>query len=134
KLQKSGQLNEVIIPYQKVKRVKDILNFIVRYKAVIIKPEIGSFARGVHLIEKLESGQYLIANKNDKWECNELSLTKFLRELLEQSSFLVQKYIESRTLEANPFDIRVHMMKDGKNEWDFVTIYPRIGLNYATIM
>src|SRR5699024_4257230 len=27
-----------------------------------------------------------------------------------------------------------HMMKNGKNEWEFVSIYPRIGLYYATIM
>ena len=134
KLQETGELNEVIIPYQKVTRTKDILDFIERYEAVIVKPEVGSFARGVHLIEKQESGQYLVAEKDNKRVYSELALAKFLRKLLEEGTFLVQKYIETRTKEGNPFDIRVHMMKNGKNEWGFVTIYPRIGLNYATIM
>lgn len=133
-LYETGKLNDVIIPYQKVTRTKDILDFIELYKAVIVKPEVGSFARGVHLIEKQDSGQYLVAEKDNKRVYSEIALAKFLRKILEEGSFLVQKYIETRTQEGNPFDIRVHMMKNGKNNWDFVTLYPRIGLNYATIM
>src|SRR5699024_4205312 len=43
------------------------------------------------------------------------------------------KYIETRTMDGNPFDIRVHMMKDGYARWSYANIRPRIGLTYATI-
>src|SRR5699024_1198100 len=47
---------------------------------------------------------------------------------------IVQQYIKSRTIDNHPFDIRIHMMKNGKNEWEFGSSYPRIGLYHATIM
>src|SRR5699024_9079766 len=51
-----------------------------------------------------------------------------------KSTFIVQQYIKSRTIDGHPFDIRVHMMKNEENEWEFVHKYPRIGLHYASIM
>src|SRR5699024_1024921 len=53
---------------------------------------------------------------------------------MEKSTFIVQQYIKSRTIDGHPFDIRVHMMKNEENEWEFVHKYPRIGLHYASIM
>src|SRR5699024_11271563 len=66
-------------------------------------------------------------------EHSEMSLRKYLNELLDKGTFIVQQYINTRTIDGQPFDIRVHMMKGGEGEWSFVDIYPRIGVRYATI-
>src|SRR5690625_5225297 len=60
KLKGSGKVDELIIPYQKVERVKDIFNYIDKYGKVILKPEVGSFAKGVHFISKEEDGSYFM--------------------------------------------------------------------------
>src|SRR5699024_3843380 len=124
--------------YKRVEKIKDIYDYIDKYGDVIIKPEVGSFARGLHYISKLDKNQYFLsireAEQEREMEYTEVELRKYFNELMDKSVFIVQQYIKSRTIDNHPFDIRVHMMKNGKNEWEFVSIYPRIGLYYATIM
>lgn len=138
KLKATGELNNVLIPYKRVDKIKDIFDFIDKYGTVIIKPEVGSFARGLHYISKLDKNKYFLsireANQEREIEYTEVELRKYLNELMDKNIFIVQQYIKSRTIDNHPFDIRVHMMKNGKNEWEFVSSYPRIGLYHATIM
>ncbi|MBC5637937.1 YheC/YheD family protein [Ornithinibacillus sp. BX22] len=133
KLSAIEQLSDIMIPYQKVNRLKDIFHYIQEYGSVILKPEVGSFAKGVRYIEKLNIDRYRVADGENVNELSELSLSKYIRDVIKKGTFIVQKYIETRTKEGNPFDIRVHMMKDGNGEWSFVNKHPRIGTNYATI-
>lgn len=133
KLNDAGVINQHIIPYQQVQKTRDVFHYLNKYGAVILKPEVGSFARGVHLIEKQTTDQYLLVEGENQEQYNEFALSNYLRTLLKKGSFIVQKYISTRTKEGNPFDIRVHLMKDGSGNWSFVKRYPRIGFNYATI-
>ncbi|WP_062050200.1 YheC/YheD family protein [Bacillus sp. JCM 19034] len=133
-LRSTGMLDDYIIPYKKVERVKDIFHYLNNYERIILKPEVGSFANGVHYIEKVDHSNYLVALKEQKKEYSELGLNDYLRSLVKKGVFIVQEYIETRTKEGNPFDIRVHLMKDGSGDWSFVESYPRIGVGFATIL
>ncbi|MBO0992234.1 YheC/YheD family protein [Bacillus sp. SD088] len=133
KLSSTNLLEDAIIPYQRVDRVKDIFHYIQHYGRVILKPEVGSFASGVHYIEKKNALDYFVAIGEKETHFNELTLGQYLRELIKKGPFIVQQYIETRTMDDQPFDIRVHMMKDGNGEWSFVNIYPRIGIHNAVI-
>lgn len=132
KLRETGKLDDVLIPYKQVQKNKDIFDFIDKFDAVILKPAVGSFARGVHYISK-ENNHYFVAEKDKEETHTEISLRNYLNELMKEGIWIVQQYINSRTIDGNPFDIRVHMMKDGCGEWAFVNTYPRIGIHYATI-
>jgi len=134
KLKSTGKLNDVIIPYKKVEKVRDIFDYIDEFAAVIVKPEVGSFARGVHYISKTNDNHFFVAEREKEQKYTEIELRKYFNELMEKSTFIVQQYIKSRTIDGHPFDIRVHMMKNEENEWEFVHKYPRIGLHYASIM
>lgn len=133
KLKSTGELDEIIIPYKKVEKIKDIFQFMDQYDAVILKPEVGSFARGVHYISRQGNNSYFVAKSDKETEHNEFALRRYLNELMESGPFIVQQYIHTRTVDGQPFDIRVHMMKDRNNEWKYASIYPRIGVHYATI-
>lgn len=133
KLESTGMLNKAIIPYRRVGRVKDVLHYIQRYEKVILKPEIGSFAKGVHFISKIKSDEYFVAKGEKVQYYNEITMTQYLRELIKKEVYIVQKYIETRTKDGQPFDIRIHMMKDSNGEWKFVKNYPRIGIHHAVI-
>ncbi len=132
-LSSTSTFDDIIIPYQRVHKVRDIFQYIDEYEAVIIKPEVGSFARGVHYISKREKNNYFVTESDTEKEYNEISLRKYLNELISKGTFIVQKYIHTRTIDGSPFDIRVHMFKNRNDEWDFASIYPRIGVRYATI-
>ena len=128
-----SELKEYMIPYQKIDRVKDIVNFLDTYDKVILKPVKGSFAVGVHYIEKLDNLEYKVIERENERQHSRTSLKDYLRELNKNGEWIVQEFIESRTKEDQPFDVRVHMMKDDKNNWNFAKIYPRIGYMYANI-
>ncbi|MBP1971729.1 glutathione synthase/RimK-type ligase-like ATP-grasp enzyme [Virgibacillus natechei] len=134
KLQATKELDDTIIPYQKVHRVRDIFHYIEHYGEVILKPDVGSFAKGVHFISKSTIDDYFVAEGENESHYNEMMLTQYLRDLLKKGTFIVQKYIETRTKEGQPFDIRVHMMKDGNGEWSSVESYPRVGINHAAVL
>ncbi|MFG6120943.1 YheC/YheD family protein [Thalassobacillus sp. B23F22_16] len=127
-------LKKAIIPYQKVTRMRDIFIFLERYNKVILKPRIGSFANGVHFVEKVKTDEYFVAIGEKEFHLNESKLMNYLGGIINREEFLTQKYIESRTIDNQPFDIRVHMMKDGSGKWSFVDIYPRVGVYHAVIL
>ncbi|WP_080873002.1 YheC/YheD family protein [Oceanobacillus timonensis] len=133
RLTKTKLVDDVIIPYQKVDKVKDIFRFIEKFGTVIVKPEIGSFAKEVHLIRKVKMNEYFVVDGDKETYHSEFSLSDYLRSMIKKRIFVVQRYIDTRTKEGNPFDIRVHLMKNGKGQWSTVNIRPRIGFNYATI-
>lgn len=133
KFKSTGEFDDFIIPYQLVSRLKDIFNFLNRFNSVILKPEIGSFAIGVHYISKISMDNYQMVIGNKKYNYNEIEITRYLRDLIKRGKYIVQQYINTRTKDGQPFDIRVHLMKNGNETWSCVNIYPRIGFNYATI-
>ena len=133
KFKYTGKFNDFIIPYQAVSRLKDIFNFLQTFNAIIIKPEVGSFAIGVHYVTKKSVDKYQMVVGNKKYNYDEIEMTRYLRDLLKNGKYIVQQYINTRTKDEQPFDIRVHLMKDGNGMWSCVNAYPRIGINYATI-
>lgn len=47
--------------------------------------------------------------------------------LAEKGSYIIQRYIHTRTKDDEPYHFRSHVHKNHKGEWEIVHIYPRIG-------
>src|SRR5699024_3246229 len=133
-LKATGQLNDVIIPYQAVSKTYDIFQYIRKYHSIIIKPSVSSFAKGVHHIEKLSDDNYLVVQKDAEATYSDIALRKYLNQLINSGTWIVQQYINTRTIDNHPFDLRVHMMKDGNGKWKIAHIYPRVGVNRAIML
>src|SRR5699024_4990782 len=82
-LKSTGKLNDVIIPYKKVEKVRDIFDYIDEFAAVIVKPEVGSFARGVHYISKTNDNHFFVAEREKEQKYTEIELRKYFNELME---------------------------------------------------
>ncbi|TSB48500.1 YheC/YheD family protein [Alkalicoccobacillus porphyridii] len=134
KLIESDQFNDFIIPYKRVTRSIEVLKLIKKYNAIIMKPEVGSYTKGILFIELRGMNDYFIADGDDKRHITEIELIKIIKERIKSSNYLVQKYIETRTLDNQPFDVRVHLLKGRENEWVLSKMYPRIGTRHAVIM
>src|SRR5699024_8068160 len=116
KLKSTGKLNDVIIPYKKVEKVRDIFDYIDEFAAVIVKHEIFSFAILRNYISKTNDNHFYVAEREKEQEYTEMELRKYFNVLKEKSTFIVQQYIKSRTIYSHPFDIRVHIRKNEENE------------------
>lgn len=47
--------------------------------------------------------------------------------LHEKGSYIIQRYIHTRTKMDEPYHIRAHVQKNGEGKWQLTHIYPRIG-------
>ena len=130
KLEKNKYLSQFLIPYLEVKRQDDIILFLKKHKAIIIKPVRGHHGDKVIKVEEKET-KFIVTEKNKIQEFNLEELIKYLDTL--PSKILVQKYIESKVKSGEPFDFRLHLQKNKAAEWEVTIIIPRIGLKNGVI-
>lgn len=125
----SPVFKEVLIPYKDINSLGDILSFLDEHNKIILKPTVASFGDGVVSIVKRAEDNYLVRPGNiEKYDMNFDALVQFLENyLIECDGIVVQKFIESKTEQGSPFDIRIHVLKNAKAEWNIANIYPRLG-------
>lgn len=132
KFKLEGTLEDHIVPYTHYKDVDSVVNFIEEHKKIIIKPQVGLMGNGLYYIEKNE-GIYEVINKNAELKFNKAEFKLWLAKTADAEPYVVQKYIYTRTKDDAPFDVRVHMMRNDKNKWEFIVILPRVGIGYEKI-
>src|SRR5699024_7867830 len=133
-LRKSTEFQTYLIPYIEVSERQDVLGYLNKYKNIVCKANSGSFGLNVYFIKDLE--EYIEVKlhkqvfKYTKDEFIEFVDNTFIQT---KSKYVIQPYIQSRTNDGNPFDLRVHLMKDRNGKWSIVRIYPRIGARNSII-
>lgn len=125
----SEKFKELLIPFADVETAEEISSFLERHNKIILKPAVASFGDGIVSIFKQENGMYLVRPGNtEKFDMTEQELLPYLEKyLLECEGVVIQKFIESKTKEGSPFDIRIHVLKNAEAEWKIANIYPRLG-------
>lgn len=127
KLSKIGSLKNHLIPFGEVQDEEKLIEFLNDHESIILKPILGSFAIGIIKIEKIDNRYYWY--EEDK--VHEYSLTQVKRICRQREiygKYLMQKYMEFKSKNNNPTDIRLHMIKDKEdnNKWHVAKSYVRI--------
>lgn len=125
RLEKAGVFNKYVIPTQVVSSSQDIFNFLKKYPKVVFKPTNGHRGDGVTFIERI-SNQYLVQYEGETQTYNQTEFIAFIKHSLRRSPYLVQPYINSRTKEGYPYDLRLHVQKNGEGHWVIATMYAKI--------
>lgn len=125
-ISESNIFKEFLIPYRDVDDIYDILEFLEIYSKVILKPSVGSFGDDIIYIEKKANNSFYVVLDDVKKIKTLDELTLFLKPY-DEVPMVVQQFILSKTRVGAPFDIRIHVLKDSKGEWNIANIYPRIG-------
>lgn len=129
KLKDNNLLNELIIPSKVLSPssdVQEILKMVQFYKKLVFKPVNGRKGKGIFMISK-QQNVYLYEDQENDQLFNEKQMNEFFEKL--KRKFVVQKYVESKTPNGLPFDIRVHFEKNGKGNWVKVQTYARVGIS-----
>lgn len=110
--------------------VKDMRQFLALFeenrREVILKPAVGSEGNGVAKIT-FENGQYVVnLNRERKIFGTLEDFSRFYKENFTKRTYLLQPYINSRTRQGNPFDIRIHARRGAGGKFKIFP-YPRIG-------
>ena len=122
----SEAFNSYLIPYREVTSADDILDFLKIYNKIILKPSVGSFGDDIIYIEAKASNIFHVELSGEKSTKSIDELLEFI-DLYSAQPMVVQEFIVSKTKFGAPFDIRIHVLKDDKGEWNIANIYPRIG-------
>lgn len=115
-----------VIPYQEVVDSLDVKKFLDNYEKVIVKPVRGHHGDNVTLITRI-ADSYLVKDNNGEMKVTDDGLHYVITSLLNKTPLLVQKYIECKLQNGNPYDYRVHMQKNGEGKWEITMIIPRVG-------
>lgn len=125
-MEKIDALKEYIIPHSDVVNEDELIDFIDTYETVILKPIHGSFAVGIIKIEKV--GKRYIWTEDTSIEYSLTQIKRIFKEKNIYNRYLIQKFIEFKSKEGRPIDIRVHMIKDkdDSSKWHIAKDYVRI--------
>src|SRR5690625_1645341 len=88
KLSTVDELKPYLIPYRQVTRVKDISHFIDQYTSIIVKPEVGSFAKGVHYVEKKGFDEYFVVEGANEQTMTEFEMLNYFRSLIKKGELI----------------------------------------------
>ena len=131
-LKDDQEFSHLIIPTHNVKTSKDIIHYLNEYSSIVLKPLKGIRGRGVYILNK-NSNHYTVGFKTNEREMNENQIATFFEEEIEGKSYILQKYVQSRTLHGDPFDCRVHVEKGEDGKWHSARSYIRIGIGQKVI-
>ncbi|NSL51982.1 YheC/YheD family endospore coat-associated protein [Calidifontibacillus erzurumensis] len=105
----------------KAESADDIFNVLKKHKKIILKPENGAQGRGIIALSMKGRKIELITARHKKIIRKIFSkkddLKKWLTQLLNVHSYLVQEYLPLHDEEMRPFDIRIFMQKTENNNW-----------------
>ncbi|MFP7288352.1 YheC/YheD family protein [Shouchella clausii] len=129
-LSDNGGFEDILIPFQILQSIDDVERSLNEYGTIVLKPSRGNRGNDVYTLKKKENNYILSTDDKtstyDWYEFRDVVNQTFLKRL-----FIIQPYIESKTKEGHPFDVRIHVRKNRTGDWKIVKIYPRIGIGHA---
>ena len=129
---KEGSLKNHIIPFENYENLEQAMSFIGFHQEVVLKPHVGHGGKSLFYIIK-DGNSFIMHQQFEKYVKTREDFMQWLQLYTKDEGFLLQKYIKSRTIDGDPFDIRAHMMRDKDGEWSYVAYYPRIGVEHEKI-
>ena len=105
----------------RIQTAEDLWKQLEEHERIFLKPIFGARGMGIYLIKKLDAGAVVtMTKKGEKYERvfqSRSQLNKWMTRLLHKYSYLCQPYLELATEENYPFDLRVLLQKNRRNQW-----------------
>ena len=126
-LEKSQLFEDVLIPYVVVQNADDVILFLKKYNKVLLKPVFSNQGRNIVAIEQ-DGDSYKLMDDRLTTEYTYAELIDIINSNYLKPAYICQPFLESKTKEGSPFDIRLHVRKNQNGQWQKVKIYPRVGM------
>jgi glutathione synthase/RimK-type ligase-like ATP-grasp enzyme len=114
-------LSPYLAPSMAVSDVKEVLEELAKNKKLILKPINGSQGYGIYYVKKSDRTFQVKTEKHKQIISrifpNEAKFIKWLKQLIQQRSYLHQPFLDLSNNELQPFDIRMLLQKDENGNW-----------------
>lgn len=135
---RSRQLSPFLPHTERYGKPQDALAFIQKYNAVVAKPIGGTHGRGIiAIIRKAENERYVVVGRTNQNKplsytfANLQRTLSWLHRFIGETRYILQPYLQLRTPNHLPFDIRVLMQKDERQTWQMTGMAVRTGNPYS---
>ena len=116
----------LLIPQKQLEKVSELEDWLDQHRVLALKPVFGSQGRGIRRVERVAGG--IMVTRSEEGTTEILPKDEaLLPRLCGAEPYLMQKFIHSALPGGSPFDIRLHIRRDGQARWQVVRIYSRIG-------
>jgi glutathione synthase/RimK-type ligase-like ATP-grasp enzyme len=126
KIKEIAEFSNYLIQSSKINDPQSVFNALNEYKKIVIKPLSGNNGKNVIFIER-DKDQFNLIKGIKQSTVDEAELILIIENHIKEKIFLVQPFVFCKTKDGLPFDIRIHVQKNGLGEWETTLIYPRIG-------
>src|SRR5699024_11721072 len=88
---------------------------------------LGARGESIYFIQK-KGNRFTVTDHRIERIYNKNNFDEWVEQVLlrRQFSYMIQRYVDCRTKEIEPYDIRAHMQKNEHNEWKITRIYTHI--------
>lgn len=114
---------------------EDVINrFMQNNNHVVFKALKGNRGENIYFLNKIEN-RYILLDQKKKSILTEQAMKEFINKIIlaEKGSYIIQKYIHTRTKNNEPYHFRSHVQKNGEGKWQITFIYPRIGSSKSNL-
>lgn len=126
-MENDGGFNDILIPFVQVKSMDDLNSYLEKYNNIVLKPVKGSQGKSIYQLT-IEDGKYKLSTNTTINYYNYEELTEVAEKIFKDKKYLIQPFINSRTNEGHPFDIRLQVRRAKDGEWKLIVLLPRIGI------
>ncbi|MCR4158859.1 YheC/YheD family protein [Kerstersia gyiorum] len=129
-LARHKQASKLLIPSAPLalEALQDMLR---QFGAVVVKPYRSNRGRNVFRLSVHDAGAYLLEEDQGRQLLDDAGLAAFCAGKA-AALWMVQRYIDSRSAEGKPFDIRVPIFRAKQGAWKVARKYVRIGAGNLT--
>ncbi|WP_010094201.1 YheC/YheD family protein [Ornithinibacillus scapharcae] len=119
---------ELLVPFILCSNKAKINHFLDKNNKVVFKYLNSNRGENIFFVTKKGNRYILLEHKKERILSQE-TFDSWVESVIlkEPESFIVQKYIHTRTKSGEPYHIRAHVQKNGEGQWVLTHIYPRIG-------
>lgn len=119
---------ELLVPFKVCMDEEDVHLFIKENNKVVFKALTGNRGEDIYFVTK-KGSRYIVLEHKKERIYNQESFNHWLDSIIlkKKGSYVIQRYIHTRTKNNEPYHIRAHVQKDGSGQWILTHIYPSIG-------
>lgn len=128
RLLENRKFTELLVPFVVATDNKQIHRFMEQNERVVFKALKSNRGEDIYFVTK-KGQRYSVSEHKNERVYNTVDFDKWLHDIIlaEKGSYIVQRFILTRTKANEPYHFRAHVQKDGEGAWGLTHIYPRVG-------
>ncbi len=113
---------------------EDLVRGVEEWGSVVVKAVSSQLGKSVHRITlDAQTHSYTVGFKTEETVYDKAGLIGYAQEHFFDRRYILQRYFSSRSRGGDPIDCRIHVEKNGHNEWEPARIYVRVGTGQKVI-